>query len=122
MFDRKFYSALKEINQSELIRYAAISPDENGKGDYQVLFNQFQIKKESLELLIRETGYLKDHEDMSYYLLGEDWKKHLEYIPGSYFLKDYEDSFFVYRYYEDESVKLDENLYQSVINWTVKSL
>lgn len=90
--------------------------------EYQKALDTFIQYKDTLEQIIDETRNLEIVQEMSYFLLGEGWKRQLDLIPGSELLDAYEEYFFVYKakstkngpIWIDYLMEADEDLYHQV--------
>lgn len=82
--------------------------------EYKKVVLEFQNSREKFDLIIGNTRQLEKGTNLRYFFLGEGWKRQLDYIPDSDFLRTYNDSFFVYILTEDEDVYTDESIYNLV--------
>lgn len=64
--------------------------------EYQRVLNIFYRNKETFEQIINETNQSERKNGIGFYLLGENWREQLNYLPDNELLRAYGEYFFTY--------------------------
>lgn len=83
--------------------------------EHQKVLDIFYKNKENFERIINETNYLQRKVGIGFYLLGNEWKEQLHYMPESELLRTYGEYFFIYAWDVSNGQKINFELNEQVI-------